>query len=144
MAHQVRERVAPHLRSYAHPTGKPTAIRIIIIIPIRPIIIQYRHPSKPTSVIIVHSYDLYFFQCPYKPTASDMTMTIQYQHPKKPTAYSYKKLVHTISSFSTPINKPTAVAAILIKNKITGDKGVKPKMCLFAVGVGVYGRYQAS
>lgn len=75
MAHQVRERVAPHLRSYAHPTGKPTAIRIIIIIPIRPIIIQY-------------------------------------QHPKKPTAYSYKKLVHTISSFSTPINKPTAVAAV--------------------------------
>lgn len=118
MAHQVRERVAPHLRSYAHPTGKQTAIR--------PIIIQYRHPSKPTSVIIVHSYDLYFFQRPYKPTAS--AMTIQYQHPKKPTAYSYKKLVHTISSFSTPINKPTAVATILIKNKIT--RGTQSK-CVY-------------
>lgn len=126
MAHQVRERVAPHLRSYAHPTGKPTAIRIIII-PIRPIIIQYRHLSKPTSVVIVHSYDL------YKPTAS--AMTIQYQHPKKPTAYSYKKRVHTISSFSSLINKTTAAAAILIKNKFTGNKGGTPKMCLYAVGV---------
>lgn len=62
-------------------------------------------------------------------------MTIQYQHPKKPTAYSYKKRVHTISSFSTPINKQTTAAAILIKNKTMGNKGGTPKMCLFAVGV---------
>lgn len=56
-----------------------------------------------------------------------------------------QKLVHTISSFSTPINKPTAAAAILIKNKITGNKGGggTPTIGLFAVGVGVYGRYQA-
>lgn len=108
--------------------------------PIRPIIIQYRHPSKPTSVIIVRSYDIYFFQRPSKTTAS--AMTIQYQHPKKPTAYSYKKLVHTISSFSTPLNKTTTAAAILIKNKITGNKGDTIKMCLFAVGVGAYGRYK--